>query len=118
MSAPSLRHSQSSDSEDSRDQESADIRDYAPLNGGTKVDKVYSVGCFDLFHRGHQKLLKNMRKLGKEVSVMQHTQTTVVVMKELHLIVVMMLLSQDKTETFCTNNMIQMKEHSSGYSQS
>ena len=33
----------------------------------TRVDKVYSVGCFDLFHVGHVSLLRNMRKLGKEV---------------------------------------------------
>lgn len=32
-----------------------------------RVDKVYTVGCFDLFHRGHIVLLKNMRKLGREV---------------------------------------------------
>ena len=34
-----------------------------------KVDKVYTVGCFDLFHRGHEILLKRMRKLGKEVNM-------------------------------------------------
>ena len=32
-----------------------------------KVDKVYTVGCFDLFHCGHSTLLRNMRTLGKEV---------------------------------------------------
>ena len=38
------------------------------VNGkGNKVDKVYTVGCFDLFHRGHINLLRNMRKLGREV---------------------------------------------------
>ncbi len=35
----------------------------------TRVDKVYTVGCFDLFHRGHKKLLMNMRRLGREVGV-------------------------------------------------
>jgi len=34
---------------------------------GERVDKVYTVGCFDLFHRGHINLLRNMRKMGKEV---------------------------------------------------
>jgi len=33
------------------------------------VDKIYTVGCFDLFHRGHRKLLRNMRGLGREVCV-------------------------------------------------
>ncbi len=37
--------------------------------GDEKVDKVYTVGCFDLFHRGHRKLLKNMRNLGTEVTI-------------------------------------------------
>lgn len=31
------------------------------------VDKVYTIGCFDLFHHGHQKLLRRMRRLGKKV---------------------------------------------------
>ena len=35
--------------------------------GKKKVDKTYTVGCFDLFHRGHRTLLKYMRILGKEV---------------------------------------------------
>lgn len=32
-----------------------------------RVDRVYTVGCFDLFHQGHVRLLRRMRKLGKEV---------------------------------------------------
>ncbi len=32
-----------------------------------KIDKVYTVGCFDLFHRGHINLLREMRKLGRQV---------------------------------------------------
>ena len=31
------------------------------------ADKVYTVGCFDLLHRGHVKLFKNMRSMGREV---------------------------------------------------
>ena len=34
----------------------------------TRVDKVYTVGCFDLFHRGHITLLQRMKALGKQVS--------------------------------------------------
>lgn len=34
----------------------------------TRVDKVYTVGCFDLFHRGHITLLQRMKTLGKQVS--------------------------------------------------
>ena len=48
-----------SDSESSSDQD----------EGSLKVDKVYTVGCFDLFHIGHENLLKRMRKLGKEVNM-------------------------------------------------
>lgn len=32
------------------------------------VDKVYTVGCFDLFHKGHIRLLQRMRSIGKQVS--------------------------------------------------
>lgn len=31
------------------------------------VDKVYTVGCFDLLHYGHEKLFKHMRTMGREV---------------------------------------------------
>nr|KAG5708039.1 hypothetical protein BaRGS_025177 [Batillaria attramentaria] len=31
------------------------------------VDKVYTVGCFDLFHNGHIRLLQRMRALGRQV---------------------------------------------------
>lgn len=36
----------------------------------TRVDKVYTIGCFDLFHHGHITLLQRMRALGKQVRVM------------------------------------------------
>lgn len=32
-----------------------------------KVDKVYTVGCFDLFHEGHKILLERLRELGTQV---------------------------------------------------
>lgn len=33
-----------------------------------RAERVYTVGCFDLFHHGHVKLLKQMRRFGKKVS--------------------------------------------------
>lgn len=56
-SLPSLRlHSDSESSSENRE------------DGDTHmVDKVYTVGCFDLLHRGHEKLFKNMRTMGREV---------------------------------------------------
>lgn len=40
-----------------------------PLNAfDTRVDRVYTVGCFDLFHTGHITLLQRMQALGKQVS--------------------------------------------------
>ena len=38
----------------------------------TRVDKVYTVGCFDLFHHGHIKLIERMREIGKKVIVGVH----------------------------------------------
>ena len=35
---------------------------------GRTVDKVYTVGCFDLFHDGHRILLERLHNLGKQVS--------------------------------------------------
>lgn len=59
-SAPDLPTYESSDSEstNSSDHEEGE---------GEMVDKVYTVGCFDLFHRGHVVLLKRMRRMGREV---------------------------------------------------
>ena len=61
-SAPQFHIRHSSSSDDSEEDESRKV------GSDERVDKVYTVGCFDLFHRGHVNLLKNMRKLGKEVS--------------------------------------------------
>ncbi len=33
------------------------------------VDKVYTIGCFDVFHPGHELLLKRMRSYGKKVRI-------------------------------------------------
>lgn len=53
-SAPELTLQSCTDPESSTDESSV-------------VDKVYTVGCFDLLHRGHIKLFKNMRHMGREV---------------------------------------------------
>ena len=35
-----------------------------PLTACAAVTKVYTIGCFDLFHRGHESMLATMRQLG------------------------------------------------------
>lgn len=42
------------------------------INDPNRVDKVYTIGCFDLFHHGHVELIKRMRQLGKKVIVGVH----------------------------------------------
>ncbi len=37
-----------------------------------RVDKVYTIGCFDLFHHGHVQLIQRMRQLGRKVIVGIH----------------------------------------------
>jgi len=39
---------------------------------GSIVDKVITVGCFDLLHAGHKKLFRRMRGLGKRLVVGVH----------------------------------------------
>lgn len=41
-------------------------------NEDYRVDKVYTIGCFDLFHYGHVQLINRMRELGKKVIVGVH----------------------------------------------
>ena len=73
-----LSSSSSSDSAPNSDEEKYDVFVMTSAEGGETqtvelgedevVDKVFTIGCFDLFHHGHQKLLKRMRRLGKQVS--------------------------------------------------
>ena len=63
QSAPQFQIGHNSSSDESGDDE------VGMAKNDERVDKVYTVGCFDLFHRGHVNLLKNMRKLGKEVTI-------------------------------------------------
>lgn len=47
----------------------------------SRVDKVYTVGCFDLFHHGHIRLIERMRKLGKTVIVGVHDSRSIYKLK-------------------------------------
>ena len=38
----------------------------------SRVDKVYTIGCFDLFHFGHVRLIERMREIGKKVIIGVH----------------------------------------------
>ncbi|XP_061188634.1 uncharacterized protein LOC133196791 [Saccostrea echinata] len=60
-----------------------------------RVDRVYTVGCFDLFHRGHVRLLQRMRRLGKEVIVGVHDSRSILKLKS--------KIPIDSTETRMTN---------------
>lgn len=42
-----------------------------------RADKVYTVGCFDLFHDGHVRLLQRMRQYGREVIVGVHCSRSI-----------------------------------------
>ena len=47
----------------------------------TRVDRVYTIGCFDLFHHGHVNLIQRMRKLGKKVIVGVHDSRSIYKLK-------------------------------------
>jgi len=42
-----------------------------------RADKVYTIGCFDLFHEGHRLLLQRMRHFGREVIVGVHDSRSI-----------------------------------------
>jgi cytidyltransferase-like protein len=42
-----------------------------------RADKVYTIGCFDLFHEGHRLLLLRMRQFGREVIVGVHDSRSI-----------------------------------------
>lgn len=46
-----------------------------------RADKVYTVGCFDLFHDGHRILLERMRQYGREVIVGVHDSRSIFKLK-------------------------------------
>lgn len=47
-----------------------------------RVDKVYTIGCFDLFHEGHVKLFQRLRKLGKQIIVGVHDSRSIFQLKK------------------------------------
>jgi cytidyltransferase-like protein len=49
----------------------------------TQYDRVYTVGCFDWFHKGHDTLLKNLRSYGKTVIVGIHDDDSIEKLKKL-----------------------------------
>jgi cytidyltransferase-like protein len=48
-----------------------------------RVDRVFTVGCFDVFHQGHINMLTEMRRLGKQVIVGVHSNESVLKLKNL-----------------------------------
>ncbi|CAG5118215.1 unnamed protein product [Candidula unifasciata] len=46
------------------------------------AERVYTVGCFDLFHYGHVQLLKQMRTFGKKVIVGVHDSRSIYQLKQ------------------------------------
>lgn len=46
-----------------------------------RVDKVYTIGCFDIFHHGHIELLKRMRLYGRKVIVGVHDSRSIYKLK-------------------------------------
>ncbi|CAF3508005.1 unnamed protein product [Rotaria sp. Silwood1] len=42
-----------------------------------RADKVYTIGCFDLFHEGHRLLLQRMKQFGREVIVGVHDSRSI-----------------------------------------
>ena len=48
-----------------------------------KFDRVYTIGCFDWFHHGHEKLLERLRKYGKQVIVGVHDDNSLIKLKNL-----------------------------------
>ncbi|XP_067651084.1 uncharacterized protein [Haliotis asinina] len=59
------------------------LQDSVPITHlDSRVERVYTVGCFDLFHHGHVKLMQRMRKLGKQVVVGVHDSRSICTLKK------------------------------------
>eukprot|EP00117_Sycon_ciliatum_P028811 scpid43079/ scgid23073/ len=46
------------------------------------VNKVFTIGCFDLFHFGHEKLLRRMRRLGQRLIIGVHSDESIQTLKK------------------------------------
>lgn len=48
-----------------------------------KFKRIYTIGCFDYFHYGHEKLLKSMKKMCETLIVGVHNDTSLEQLKNL-----------------------------------
>ena len=48
-----------------------------------KYERIYTIGCFDQFHKGHEVLLTKMKSMGKEVIVGIHDDASLEQLKNL-----------------------------------
>ena len=48
-----------------------------------EYDEIYSVGCFDFFHKGHENILNYMKQIGKTVIVGVHDDRSIERLKNL-----------------------------------
>ena len=62
-------------------EESNSANSLKELEADNRVDKVYTIGCFDLFHFGHVKLLNRMKEIGKKVIVGVHDSKSIYKLK-------------------------------------
>jgi len=46
-----------------------------------RYDKVYTIGCFDLVHRGHRNLFRTMRSIGDQIVVGVHSDESIFKLK-------------------------------------
>jgi cytidyltransferase-like protein len=69
-----------------------------------RVDKVYTIGCFDLFHHGHIRLIERMREVGKKVIIGVHDSRRYVLHKKKkleHLLIEIFKYLQTKKSCTC-----------------
>ena len=50
--------------------------------GGEKMKVAYTIGCFDLFHRGHKKLFERLQERAHKVVVGIHDSESITLLKK------------------------------------